>query len=756
MKRLPAKILSTGALCALLTGSTAQTSLATDLLAQGQSTSGPPQAPSFLRQAGQKLLENAQKNILNRVDQNLQQNSQSQTQTQTQPNSNPNALYPNQPSTTYPNQPSSTYPNQPSSTYPNQPNSYQGQPNSQYPNQPNSTYPNQSNAPYNQQAPNVNFPYGTGTVNGGTTTINGAAPITTDGTTVAPRKIPAPMRSWVDPNRAPIACILCIHGLGLQSNSYEFFGKEQADRGLAVYSIDVRGFGSWMNAKGKTKVNFDDCLDDIKIALESIHAANPGLPVYVLGESMGGAIALRAASMYPTLVDGLISSVPASERFNQGKTSMKVFLNLLTGFNVANVGSDLVNQATQNQKLKAQWQDDPLARLNLTPQELIQFQDFMNFNHDAAKKVSSMPVLFVQGTGDQLVKPEGTWELFNDVAAKDKSFFAVPGEHLIFEEAQTQDAGPRDQNFRVIGSWLTAKVGHRARRGPMSGMGGPGGPGGAGGFGGFGGTNSGTAGGGGFQGGPGGFLGGGGWGSRAPINLTGLESQAQLIDNRQYSDAITSLEQLRGQKPSDPNVLALLGKAYLQSGAPEKAGPLFRQAMRIRRGGGDQAQAFNSYLLNMTGAPGTGSSSSTTTTSTSVAGNVISGQTSTASQSSSYASPFDRITSLFGISTASNVAPVAAPASKAKVYAFYANWADQCKSMNDAMTQLSGAYGNRVEITRVNIEDAANDQLADQFKIGPIPTVVFVAPTGKVGKTIIGESTYNNYAQALDAVTQIR
>ncbi len=702
MKRLPAKILSTGALCALLTGSTAQTSLATDLLAQGQSSSGPPQAPSFLRQAGQKLFENAQKNILNRVDQNLQQNSQTQTQT-----SNPNTLYPNQTSP-YPNQTNSPYPNQPNSPYPNQPNS-------QYPNQPYSQYPNQPNSP-----------------------------LTTGGADVgAQRKTPAPCRSWVQPGQTPIACILCIHGLGLQSNSYEYFGKEQSNRGLAVYAIDVRGFGSWMNAKGKTKVNFDDCLDDIKTALESIRAANPGIPVYLLGESMGGAIALRAASMYPTLVDGLISSVPASERFNQGKTSMKVFLNLLTGFNVANVGNDLVNQATQNQKLSAQWKNDPLARLNLTPQELIQFQDFMNFNHDAAKKVSDMPVLFVQGTGDQLVKPEGTWELFNDVAAKDKSFFAVPGEHLIFEEAQTQEAGPRDQNFRVISSWLTAKVGRRGRRGPMNGapINGMGGPGGM----------PGTAGGAGYQGGPGGYMGGGGFGSRAPINTAGLEAQAQMIDNRQYGDAITSLEQIRVQKPTDANVLALLGKAYMQSGSPEKAGPLFRQAMRIRRGGGDQAQAFNSYLLNM-GGTSNGSSS----TSTSVSGNVVNATTN-ATPAATYVSPFDRITSLFGISNISaNAAPIVSPTGKAKVYAFYANWADQCKSMNDSMAQLSNTYGDRVEINRVNIEDSANDQLADKFKIGPIPTVVFVAPTGRVGQTIIGESTYNNYARALDAVTQVQ
>lgn len=742
-KRLPATLVSACALCAILTAPASQCASASDLLAQaqsshwlaqGQSSSAPPQAPSFLRQAGQKLLDSAQKRVINKLDQNLQnqqkQQNNSQSQSSSQYSDQSNSQYSDQSNSQYPNQSNSQYSNQSNSQYPNQSNS-------QYSNQSNPQYPNQYSTPYSSvdiKAPNTN------TVNG-SVSATGSAP--TAGTpTVAPeRRLAAPCRSWVQPDQPPIACLLCIHGLGLQSNSYEFFGNEQSNRGLAVYAIDVRGFGSWMNAKGKTQVNFDDCLNDIKTALESIHAANPGKPVYLLGESMGGAIALRAASMYPNLVDGLISSVPASERFNQGKTSMKVFLNLLTGLNVANVGNDLVNQATQNQKLKAAWQDDPLARLNLSPQELIQFQDFMNFNHDAAKKVTDMPVLFVQGTGDQLVKPEGTWELFNDVAAKDKSFFAVPGEHLIFEEAQTQDPGPRDQNFRVISSWLSAKVGRRARRSPTTGFD--------------------TSGGQGWQGGQ-------GFGGRAAINTVGLEGPAQMIDNKQYGDAVNALELIRTQKPTDPNVLALLGKAYFQSGAPDKAGPLFRQAMRIRRAGGDQAQAFNSYLLNIGGntgnTAGTGAtnnsgtaSSGATTGSSSGSASTTNTSTTTTSNSStqtSSTSPFDRLTSLFGINTASSAPVVAAPASKAKVYAFYATWADQCKTMNNAMAQLSNAYGDRVEINKVNIEDSANDALTDKFKVGPIPTVVFVTPAGKIGQTIIGETTYNNYARALDAVVK--
>lgn len=616
-------------------------------MAQVKQTSAPPQAPSFLKQAGQMLLDNAQKGVLKNVNQNLQ--TPAQPTTQTAPG-------------------------------------YSGDPTSLL---------------FNSQP-------------------------------VAPKQQSAPCRSWVNPNEKPIASLLCIHGLGLQSNSYEFFGIEQSKRGLAVYAIDVRGFGSWMKAGGKTQVNFNECLADIKQAAESIRAANPGVPLYILGESMGGAIALRAASMYPELIDGLISSVPAGERFNQGKTSMKVFLNLLSGFNLANVGGDLVNQATQNAKLKDKWQQDPLARLNLTPQELIQFQDFMNSNHEAAKKLTDMPVLFVQGNGDQLVKPEGTWELFNSVAVKDKSFFAVPGEHLIFEEAQTQDATARDQNFRVISSWLTTKVGRRqGRRG--------GGMAGGGQYGGqqYGGQYQGQ--GAGQYPGPGGgqYGGGRGPGSRIPFSTVGLESQVQLIESQQYAQAISQLEQMRLQKPTDANVAALLGRAYQQGGQPDKAGMMYRRAMRLSRGRSDQAQAFNSYLLGLSNTSQTAGAGQTQPVPYAGGGNGL-----------------GQIVSGLGGNWFGGNSPAFTPAAKGKVYAFYANWADQCRSMNEALTRLFITYGDRVDFQRIDIDSATADSLVEQFKVGPIPTVIFVAPNGQVSSTIIGESTPANYESAIKGIAR--
>lgn len=266
----------------------------------------------------------------------------------------------------------------------------------------------------------------------------------------------APCLAWIEPESPIKAVILCVHGLGLHNGTYEAFGKEMKDRGFAVYAIDVRGFGSWMEARGREKVDFTSCLEDVRSTLKVIHRAHPEKPVFILGESMGGAIALRATALYPDLVDGLISSVPAGDRFNQKKTSLKVALHLINDPDKPfNVGEGVVKQATQKEELREAWLNDPLARLNLSARELLQFDRFMKGNKKSASKIRSKPVLIVQGCKDKLVKPEGTVELFNKLATSDRKIVLIPGaEHLIFEEAQFSD-----RDIDTVSAWLNDHIG---------------------------------------------------------------------------------------------------------------------------------------------------------------------------------------------------------------------------------------------------------------------------------------------------------
>lgn len=266
----------------------------------------------------------------------------------------------------------------------------------------------------------------------------------------------APCLAWLPQNSEARAVILCVHGLGLHNGTWEPFGKAMTERGFAVYAIDVRGFGSWMEARGRERVDFASCLEDVRRTLKVIKRAHKSLPVFILGESMGGAIALRITAMYPDLVDGLISSVPAGDRFNQTKTSIKVALRLINDPDKPfNVGEGVVKQATKNQDLREAWLNDPLAKLELTPRELLQFDRFMKGNRRSARKIKDKPVLMVQGSKDKLVRPRGTMELFDRLATAQKKFVLITdAEHLIFEENQFSKA-----DIDLVEKWISSQIG---------------------------------------------------------------------------------------------------------------------------------------------------------------------------------------------------------------------------------------------------------------------------------------------------------
>lgn len=265
----------------------------------------------------------------------------------------------------------------------------------------------------------------------------------------------APCMAWVSQDKTCRAVLLCVHGLGLHKDTYEPFGKRMAERGIYTYAIDVRGFGDFMAAKGREQVDFDGCLSDVRQSLIAIRRANAErkVPVFLLGESMGGAIALRVTSMYPELVDGLISSVPAGDRFKQGQTSLKVALRFLKDPNKPfNVGESVIERATDKPELREAWSKDPLARMNISPKELIQFQLFMNQNHESARLIKDRPVLIVQGCQDKLVKPAGTVELYNELSTRDREIVLIPNaEHLIFEENQFND-----EVIDKVSGWITS------------------------------------------------------------------------------------------------------------------------------------------------------------------------------------------------------------------------------------------------------------------------------------------------------------
>ncbi len=274
------------------------------------------------------------------------------------------------------------------------------------------------------------------------------------------RQVEAPGWVWCDPNAPVNAILVCVHGLGLHHRSFDSFAKRVALRGIVSVSFDVRGFGTYLASKGQDTLEVQECVYDLKGVIAVLRRDYPGKPLFVLGESMGGAIALHLAAEAPELMNGVICSVPSGSRHQGASTAVNVGLHYISGKNTPmNIGDKVIRQATSKQDLRNTWSSDPSARLKLTPKELVCFQSFMDQNIAAAKKITETPVILFQGDDDKLVKKTGTYELFEALATGKKTLVLLGHtEHLIFEAGQFQD----DVTLGVI-DWMSFHGQSRAK-----------------------------------------------------------------------------------------------------------------------------------------------------------------------------------------------------------------------------------------------------------------------------------------------------
>ncbi|MBA3994311.1 MAG: hypothetical protein C0469_12355 [Cyanobacteria bacterium DS2.3.42] len=244
-----------------------------------------------------------------------------------------------------------------------------------------------------------------------------------------------PVIGWLPTQQPARGAILCVHGLGLDNQAFTPFGFQMSAKGYAVYAMDVRGFGAWLTTPGQEDLRLNEAINDVGSILGLIADRHEGVPIYLLGESMGGAIALRAAAKYTKNLHGVISSVPSAERFQARKMGLSVAVHFLKNPNKPfRVGDMVVDKASAIPQVREAWHDDLKAKMEMSPKELMRFAVFMRETKLMCSKLNNLPVFFVQGLKDKLVKPKGTYELFEAVSSQDKNLFIIGAEeHLIFE-----------------------------------------------------------------------------------------------------------------------------------------------------------------------------------------------------------------------------------------------------------------------------------------------------------------------------------
>ncbi|MCX7055972.1 MAG: lysophospholipase [Proteobacteria bacterium] len=260
------------------------------------------------------------------------------------------------------------------------------------------------------------------------------------------------VQSWL-PEQAPRGVVVLVHGLAEHCGRYGELVERLTGRGLAVYAMDHRGHGRSPGPRAMIG-RFRWLVEDVQTRLEVARGAHPGLPLFLLGHSMGGAIALETALSQPVSLAGLVLSAPALGADPAVPALQVAIARLLSrvapSIGVLRLPADAISR---DPLVVGDYERDPLVYRGSIPArtavELL--QAMRGFTARAA--ALRVPTLVLHGTADRLVpiaQAESVWRTFGSAD------FSVQRYEGLYHEVFNEPERARVQ--ADLQAWLEARL----------------------------------------------------------------------------------------------------------------------------------------------------------------------------------------------------------------------------------------------------------------------------------------------------------
>ncbi|HEX2528061.1 MAG TPA: alpha/beta fold hydrolase [Geminicoccus sp.] len=223
-----------------------------------------------------------------------------------------------------------------------------------------------------------------------------------------PARTPGPLPEITfDPPGKPKVTIIALHGFNDRKAAFDEVGAWLAARGYRLVAYDQAGYGARQD-RGIWP-STDQLVRDLLFRVRVERAGAPDVPVWILGESMGGAVALVAAARLPDELDveGLILSAPGVWGGDAVKPYVRRPLRALAAVapDMVFTGGDLGILASDNIPMLIELGKDPLYLRTARADSLIGIFDLMD---EAVRDGPSvrLPVTILNGDVDQVILPE--------------------------------------------------------------------------------------------------------------------------------------------------------------------------------------------------------------------------------------------------------------------------------------------------------------------------------------------------------------
>ncbi|MFI0479952.1 lysophospholipase [Actinomadura sp. 9N215] len=236
-------------------------------------------------------------------------------------------------------------------------------------------------------------------------------------------------RIWTDGDPWYVAVL--VHGYGEHLGRYDHVAALLARHGAVVCGPDHMGHGRSAGDRALVE-DYDDVVADLHTVVESARGEHPGLPVVMIGHSVGGLIASRYAQLHGGVLAALVLSGPVLGRWH-------VVDELLPLDEMPDEPID-TSTLSRDPAVGKAYAEDPLVWHGPFRKTTVRALDTALRRVNEHGSVGDLPTFYMHGAADELVRPRDTRAGIDAVRGPDFTERLYPGaRHEVFNETNREE-----------------------------------------------------------------------------------------------------------------------------------------------------------------------------------------------------------------------------------------------------------------------------------------------------------------------------